>query len=196
MNRVPSDPAALQSGGEAAAMTSLARLREFFFDQHILICFNGPTTQSLIGEIGKALKQHIAATEGEQSNAMDVFSVYIEMSQNIRHYCALRAYDERLASATVVIASLPSNHYSLSAVNLVETADGQALLARVRDLAGLGKDDLKGLYKAQLRQPQRREGGGAGLGLIEMARRSSQPMQASLDQAAEGRSYFSLRVTV
>lgn len=177
-------------------MASLAGLREFFFNQHILICFNGPTTQALIGEIGKALKQHIAATQAEQTIAMDVFSVYIEMSQNIRNYCASRGYDEGSASATVVIASLPSNHYCLSAVNLVESADAEVLLARVHQLAALDKDALKGLYKAQLRQPPSRQGGGAGLGLIEMARRSSQPMQASVDQAADGRSFFSLRVTV
>lgn len=179
-------------------MADLQQLRSYFSEQRIMICFNGPTNQALIGEIGKALKEHIAATQGEQAIAMDVFSVYIEMSQNIRNYAALRRYDDQAASATVVIAALPSSHYCVSAVNLVEAADGQALLQRVHALALLDKSELKSLYKQRLRHPESVpvEARGAGLGLLEMARRSTQPMQASLQPAEGGRCFFGLKVTV
>lgn len=65
------------------------------------------------------------------SSAMDVFSVYIEMSQNIRHYTAAQGYNESDATATVVIAESGEGHYVVSAVNIVEHADGQALVERI-----------------------------------------------------------------
>ena len=147
---------------------SLSSLRDFFTHERILICFNGPTSRSLIGEIGVALKEHIETTRDCMSSAMDVFSVYIEMSQNIRHYTSSHSFSDLEATATVVIAE-----------------------------TGLDKVELKSLYKEQLRKP-REEGAltGAGLGLIDIARKSSEPLQASLDELGGGKAFFTLRATI
>ena len=128
---------------------------------------------------------------------MDVFSVYIEMSQNIRHYASRMGYDDFAAAATVVITETEDGHYTVSAGNLVEREDGEALLKKIRELSLLDKAELKSLYKQRLRLP--RETGqpsGAGLGLIEMARKSSEPLQATLDEGSEGKIFFSLRAVI
>jgi len=179
---------------EGLSLRQLGELQKFCCDQEILICLNGPNSQSLIEEIGKALRQHIAS-QTETSKAMDVFSTYIEMSQNIRNYGLSRNYDAVTASATVIIASHPQGRYSISAANLVEKEDGERLLERIQTLAKLDKQELKQLYKLQLREAPLKAGG-AGLGLIEMARRSSEPMESSLEDRPEGRSFFALRVIV
>lgn len=176
---------------------SLASLREFFSGQRILICFNGPISRTLIGEIGVALKDHIASTQAHQSAAMDVFSVYIEMSQNIRHYASRMGYDDFAAAATVVIAETDGGHYTVSAGNVVERADGENLLSKIQELASLDKTELKALYKQRLREPRQPGAAtGAGLGLIEMARKSSEPLQATLDEGRDGKVFFSLRAVI
>lgn len=180
------------------ATNHLSSLREFFSGQRILICFNGPISRTLIGEIGIALKDHIQSTQTTHiSAAMDVFSVYIEMSQNIRHYASRMSYQERDAAATVVIAEMADGHYEVSAGNLVEVADGMALLEKIQHLAQLNKGELKALYKQQLRAPRADNvPSGAGLGLIEMARKASRPLEATLDSASEGKRFFSLRAVI
>jgi hypothetical protein len=176
---------------------SLASLRDFFSAERILICFNGPISRTLISEIGIALKEHIQSTRQCMSSAMDVFSVYIEMSQNIRHYSAAQSYAEPDATATVVIAESGTGSYVVSAGNVVQRSDGEALLQRVHQLAGLDKSELKSLYKQQLRVP--RDGDvstGAGLGLIDVARKSSAPLECSLDLLEAGKAFFTLRATI
>lgn len=176
---------------------SLVSLRDFFSGQHILICFNGPISRTLIGEIGIALKDHIASTQVHQSAAMDVFSVYIEMSQNIRHYACRMGYDDFAAAATVVIAETEDGHYTVSAGNIVEPDDGEELIKKIRELSLLDKLELKALYKQQLRLPrQSGQASGAGLGLIEMARKSTEPLQANLDTGSDGKAFFSLRAVI
>ncbi|WP_254943492.1 biofilm regulation protein kinase SiaB [Cyanobium sp. AMD-g] len=177
--------------------TSLMSLREYFSNQKILICFNGPISTNLIGEIGSALKEHIESNHAPELEVMDVFSVYIEMSQNIRNYATSHGFSDSESSATVVIAAAEAGHYAVCAGNLVEMGDGQALLERIHELAACDKAQLKLLYKQQLRQPHTQTPGqGAGLGLIEIARRSSQPMEASLDPLEPGRAFFSLRAII
>lgn len=176
---------------------NLASLRDFFSGQRILICFNGPISRTLIGEIGIALKDHISSTHVHQAAAMDVFSVYIEMSQNIRHYAARMGYDDLVAAATVVIAETENGHYKVSAGNVVERQHGEDLLKKITKLSSLDKVELKALYKQQLRLPREADqSSGAGLGLIEMARKSSEPLQASLDEGLDGKVFFSLRAVI
>lgn len=174
----------------------LYQLRETYNREHILLCFNGPFSQGLIEEIGNALKRYMQSAAATSSSAMDVFAAYIEIAQNIQQYAAAQGYDEGASSATVVIGHDPDGRYIISTGNIVETADGEALAERINVLATMDKAELKAAYKAQLRKPRDEEAGGAGLGLIDIARKATAPFSCSLQPVAEGRQFFSLRVVI
>lgn len=175
----------------------LLAMREHYHRQRIMLCFNGPISRSLIEEIGNALRNYLAAEQAQPSAAMDVFAVYIEMTQNIRHYATRMNYAEQDASATVAIARDEDDRYVVSAGNLVEREDGRRLVEWVEGLAGLDKVQLKAAYKEQLRKPRDGDSAsGAGLGLLDIARKSSTPLHASLREQADGRAFFSLRAVI
>lgn len=175
----------------------LFSLRTHFNRNRILLCFNGPISRSLIEEIGNALKNYLQAENAQPTAAMDVFSIYIEMTQNIRHYAQSRGYGDLDSAATVIVARDAEERYLVQAGNIVETADGEALLARVEALASMDKAQLKAAYKTQLRLPRDAEATtGAGLGLIDVARKSSLPLKSSLSPIDEKRAFFSLRAFI
>lgn len=173
-------------------------LRRQFNEERILLCFNGPITRSLIEEIGNALRNYLEADKALPGAAMDIFGIYIELTQNIRHYAARMGYDERDASATVVVARDEQGRYLILAGNLVEHEDALRLQQRVAELAGMDKTQLKAAYKAQLRRP--RDAGstsGAGLGLLDVARRSVVPLRSDLSPVeGDGRVFFSLSAVI
>ena len=171
----------------------LFSLRTHFNRNRILLCFNGPISRSLIEEIGNALKKYLQAENAQPTAAMDVFSIYIEMTQNIRHYAQSRGYGDLESAATVIVARDAEERYLVQAGNIVEAADGEALLARVDALASMDKAQLKATYKTQLRQPRDAAATtGAGLGLIDVARKSSLPLKGNLSPIDEERAFFSL----
>lgn len=172
-------------------------LRSHFNNSGILLCFNGPISRSLIEEIGNALKNYLQADNVQPSAVMDVFGIYVEMTQNIRHYARAQGYDELASAATVVVARDAEGHYVIQAGNLVERADGEALLVRLDALAKLDKAELKAAYKTQLRQPRDpNASSGAGLGLIDMSRKVTHPLSASLAPTDESRAFFTLRAVI
>lgn len=172
-------------------------LRETFNDRQIMLCFNGPFSATLIEEIGKALRNHMQGLEESPSAVSDVFSVYIEMTQNIRRYTAGLSLQGRDATSTLVVSRDDAGHYVVSAGNVVQVADGESLVARVETLSRLSKDELKSLFKAQLRQPREAlAGAGAGLGMIDMARKASQPLRCALQPLTSHLAFFSLRVVL
>lgn len=172
-------------------------MRESFNRQQIMLCFNGPISRSLIEEIGNALRNYLAAEQAPPSSAMDVFGVYIELTQNIRRYVIRKGWTEPESTATVVVARNEAGHYTVSAGNIIEPADGEELVSTIRELADLDKSTLKARYKEQLRKPREAAAdSGAGLGLIDIARKSSSPLQANLRQLTNGRAFISLRAEI
>ncbi|MFD1007070.1 MULTISPECIES: biofilm regulation protein kinase SiaB [Oceanisphaera] len=175
----------------------LLSIREQFNKNHILLCFNGPISRSLIEEIGKALKNYLQEDNALPSAAMDVFGVYIELTQNIRHYAARMKYSETEGSATVVVARNAEGSYLVLAGNQVELADGQAMCHRINQLTEMDKAELKKAYKTQLRQPRSDDAAsGAGLGLLDVARKSSHPMVAKLVDTGSNRGFLSLLAVI
>jgi hypothetical protein len=173
--------------------SDLCAMREIFSKQQVMLCFSGPVSRGLLEEIGNALRNYLSAEQVHPNAAMDVFAVFIELTQNIRHYVSAQCWTEQDSEAIVVISHDCAGHYSVCAGNLVEPADGEALLARIENLARLDPAALKQCYKTQLHQPRAiLRQSGAGLGLIDIARKSSQPMRASTHPMQDGRLFFCL----
>lgn len=170
-------------------------LREIFDRQKIMVCFNGPINAALIEEIGRALRDYLNHQQEAPSAVADIFSVYIEMTQNIRRYADLHPELPGAASAAIVV-SREDEHYVISAGNVVSHTDGITLKERVDALADLDRPALKALFKAQLRQPREDLNGSAGLGLIDMARKATRPVSAAVREIDAERSFLSLRVVL
>jgi hypothetical protein len=167
-------------------------IREIFNRQNIMLCFNGPVTAPLIEEIGTALRKHMEGLRESPSAVSDVFSVYIEMAQNIRRYAQAQGFETE--AATILISRDESGRYVISASNVVRHPDGQVLIERIQQLGHLDKEALKAAFKTQLRQPRSTLSGSAGLGLIDMARKTTGPLQHYLQALDNERALFSLRV--
>ena len=178
-------------------LPDLFSLQQTYNQQRILLCFNGPLTKSLIEEIGLALRNYMRQEQVSASASVDVFGTYIELTQNIRHYAARKGWNDSESCATVVIARDAEGRYVVSCGNIVEAADGAPLAARVGELATLDKAQLKARYKEQLRKP-REDGGasGAGLGLLDMARKASAPLVCRLQAVDPARVFFSMHVVM
>jgi hypothetical protein len=175
----------------------LFSLQQTYNQQRIMLCFNGPLTKSLIEEIGNALRNYLQRENATASSSMDVFAAYIELTQNIRHYASSKGWNDSQAVATVIIARDTEGRYVVSAGNLLDADDGRRLEARIDALASMDKNSLKAEYKEQLRKPRDSESAsGAGLGLLDMARKASEPLACSLRILDDGRAFVSLRVVM
>lgn len=175
---------------------NLFELKEQMQGAGILICFSGSFGHGVVEELGTAVKKYLESAENRKPAMTDVFSVYIEAAQNVRNYSERRG-DERTKAmdANIIVIARRAEKYRVYAGNLVDATDVPALTAALDRLAALDKPALKAAYKEQLRA-ERKPDGGAGLGLIEMARRATEPLQYTFTPTADGQSYFSLCVVI
>jgi len=167
-------------------------LHEQFESSGMMMCFNGPFSHSIIEEIGTALRNHLAAENIAKAAVLDVFAVYIELAQNVRNYLALRDLGQEEVAASIITIARWGNGYAVSSGNMILAEDALPLSERIHELHGLTPEELKSRYKEQMRRDTPQDALGAGLGLLEIARRSSAPMTCTVRELNNRYSFFSL----
>jgi len=60
----------------------------------------------------------------------------------------------------------------------------------------MDKDELKIYYKERRRADREGDSKGAGIGFIEMARKSSQPLEFSFQKIDDKHSFFTIKITI
>ncbi|SDD18634.1 hypothetical protein SAMN02799630_02355 [Paenibacillus sp. UNCCL117] len=180
-------------------INSLFEVQRCLQANRILISFSGKLTQGLIEEYGDAVKKYLEQAERPSSEVRDVFSIFIEQTQNIKNYCSSKEHSpfaERLASSSIVTIGHSQEGHFIHCGNLIENGDAASLSAALDKLIGLDKTELRKLYKEKLREAQHPDASGAGIGLIEMSRKVSSPLSYAITPIDREMSFFTLKAVI
>lgn len=177
-------------------LIDLWEFRRQLEDAQILICFNGPLSQSIIEEIGAAVKKYLETETPGNTKLLDVFSVYIEQTQNIRNYSRrkLETRGEYPYNGITLLIGRQGDNYVVASGNIIDKADVPALRDKLDQLHKLDAAALKLLYKEQRRKPMNEQDphASAGLGLIDMARKTCQPLEYRVRDIDSEHVFFNL----
>lgn len=177
----------------------LSQVQSVLQGHGILICFSGRLTQGVIEEYGEAVKTYLENEERPKTEVFNVFSIYIEQSQNIKNYCSSKAgsqhYEKIIHSSIITIGKSEEGYYICSG-NLIEQKDAEQLRERMDLLQQSDKAALKLLYKNVLKSEQPEGSSNAGLGLIDMARKAKGPLEYVINPVDDAMAFFTLKAMV
>lgn len=177
-------------------MHNLLKLRDDFAEKGIIIAFNGSFTHSIIEEIGNAIKSHLEAELIAKGTITDVFAVYVEQTQNVRNYVAKCLDDTSQIGSSVLIIVHNQGKYTVGSGNIIRKCDVNELKTQLETINSCNKDQLKQMHKIKRKQSLLSQTTGAGLGLIDMARRSSGKLDFKFEPVDDDYDFFSLSVKV
>lgn len=177
----------------------LGELQSLLQREGILISFSGKLSQGLIEEYGQAVKTYMEVEERPHNEVYNVFSIFIEQTQNIKNYCTRKQdsmHYDRISQSCIVTIGRSEEGYYIWAGNVVERSDLGPIVGRLDEMAGLDKDGLKKLYKDTLKRELPPDAAGAGLGLIDMARKAKRPLEFSVSDIDADLSFITLKAVV
>jgi hypothetical protein len=187
---------------EVAAMINnnpLLEVQSLLSKHGILISFSGKLTQGLIEEYGEAVKTYLELEDRPQNVIFHVFSIFIEQTQNIKNYCNSMKhsalYEQISQSSIVTIGKTENGSYTFCG-NLVAKEHIDPLVARIEQLSAMDKTGLKKLYKEILKMDLPPDAQSAGLGLVDMARKATRPLEYTVTPVNEQLSFFTLKAVV
>jgi hypothetical protein len=183
-------------------VTNLYDFKKELAKEGIFFCFSGPISQDLLVEFGSVLRQKIQMGESRNSVALRVFSMVVEQAQNIIHYSAERCprtnaseKDEEL-SIGIIAVGYEGGHYFVLSGNMIESDKVEGLRKRLTELRTMSREDLKKHYKEQRKIGPDSTSKGAGLGFIDMAKKSSRPIEFDFKKINEKFSFFSSKTVI
>ena len=177
-------------------MRHLETFREVFSPGsagELLLAFNGAFTQEnivlLAGNVRNEVERLCNPGMGKRA-----FSIFIEMAQNVLHYSQDRGPAGKGRGRFLLLQN-PEGFQFLT-VNLIDPSQMDYLKQRVAELNRMGADELRSIYMTRRRQKISNANGGAGLGLMDISRRSAGPLGIGFLPEGQGRLSFYLRATL
>jgi hypothetical protein len=93
----------------------------------------------------------------------------------------------------ILVIGKQEGHYYVSCGNAIQNNKIPDLSEQLTKLQKMSKEELKQYYKEQRRKETPQDSKGAGLGFIELARKSEKPFEFSFDSINEQFSFFSIK---
>ncbi len=169
-------------------------------EKGIIFSFTGYISEKVLFALGDALKQKMALIDADRSRTKKVFSVFVEQVQNIIRYSSERISggkgQELVMSPGVITVGAEGDRFFVVCGNVVDRTRKAILKHKLEHLSSLDKAELKSFYKHQLREPPDGDSQGGSLGLIEIARRSSEPVEYDFLDLDQDRTFFCLKAYI
>ncbi len=156
--------------------------------------YRGSFTPNIISSIMDLSVSNLDKSEDKSKIKKKVYYVIGEGIQNISLY---EKKDLQLdKNASIVTIDDSGNIFSIITGNLILNSKVDDLKERIEKINTLDKDGLREYSRSVKRSGQKTEKGGAGLGLIEMARRSGNKLGYHFDRIDKKNSYYYLRTFI
>ena len=163
----------------------------------IIMSYKGAPSEELLNSILSIADIKLASIEQQGKLKKKVYHILIEVIQNIHHHYDL---DDREAAddggSIIFILARVAGGYLILTGNYVPSSNVGTLKKHLEVINNLSADELKEHYRRQLNQGNFSEKGGAGLGILDIARRSGERLDYEFKDMRNGNSFFSLKVKV
>ncbi|TAE45359.1 MAG: hypothetical protein EAY69_10380 [Cytophagales bacterium] len=173
-----------------------------FFEYHaqisndnIILSYKGPLTDVLLSEFSRDIRKKMQ--EEDPKVGKKVFAIFMELAQNVLYYSKEENHfgQKKDKVGTLVIVA-EEDSYRLITGNLVYKKDVPLLEDKCKIVNSLNRDELRE-YKRNLRNnPNNEESKGAGIGLVQAALTSDNPLGVEVQEVGNNFAFFVLSVYV
>lgn len=158
-------------------------VRDYCFENNILLFRKGGFTQAEIMPIFEMIKNNKEKSDGH------IPYLTIELMQNLQRHAKDKANPQGIFLMQEVEGGI-----SIEAGNIIDKERKESLKVQLDQLKGLDAKQLKGLYRAKLMSDEKKEDGGAGIGLIEVFRHANGKVDYSFNEMEDGNVFYSIKV--
>jgi len=165
--------------------------------QGVFFFFNGTLSQNLLKDIIRNIHCRKELEIATRTQLNRIISIVIELLQNVTFYssepakyCGNKNFSD--IGDGILMIGRRDDAFFISCGNPVERSKVDIIRAKVERLSSMDRNEIVQFYRGQLNEVRDEEGMGAGLGFIEIAKKSSRPLNITFDRVDEDSSYFSI----
>jgi len=173
-------------------------LKDMIEAKNVIFCYNGYLSQEIIVAVSSMIKGKLSSDETKMGISQKVLYMFVEQAQNITRYSPdqIQNPDQASMSYGSVAIGTEDDKFYIMCSNRIEKTKVAALKEKLDLISSMSPDELKALYKEKMRSEAEEGSKGASVGFIEMARKSSEPIEFDFLEDDETYDYFTLKVVI
>lgn len=167
---------------------------------NVIFVYQGEVTQDLVTSVLEMMEKKLDEDGEDKKVKKKVFNVMVECIQNVYHH--LDALETTNVSgkindkrALLMIGKEDTDYYVITG-NYILNEKVEAVREKLERVNKCDKEELKKLYQEILANEQMSDKGTAGLGMIDIARKSGQKLGYDFHYVNETYSFFSLEAKI
>lgn len=164
-------------------------------DNDIIMVYQGEFSQDLIKTVLAFTELKFNSEDLGTSTRRKIFNVMVECLQNVSKHQMEGAQDDPLKAPLFMIGYTDEDYLIVSS-NPIHNRYIPRLKENLEEVNALDKDGLKQLYKKVRLENKFSERAGAGIGIIDMARKSGKKLEYGFAPIDEDLSVYTLMVKV
>lgn len=177
---------------------------EFVYDfyksmkkHEISLVYEGEITHQITKAFTSLTESNMAKEEESNTVQKKVFHVMVECLQNIsKHADDFGSNDYIFSGRGIFLVAKGEDEYSVTTGNTVDNIKIPDLKKLLEQVNGLDKEELTELYKKQIKEGRLSDKGGAGLGFIDIKRKTGRNLDYHFLPINEETSFFLLTSTI
>jgi hypothetical protein len=163
----------------------------------ITLVYEGEITHQITKAFTSLTESNMAKEEESGTVQRKVFHVMVECLQNIsKHADDFGSNDYLFSGRGIFMVSKGDTEYTVTTGNAVDNPRIESLRNMLEHINSLDKEELNELYKKQIREGRLSDKGGAGLGFIDIVRKTGKKLEYHFLPINENISFFLLTSTI
>ncbi len=166
----------------------------------VIFSLSGTISQSILINVGEMIVKALEESGTRRTIIHNIFAIMTEQMQNVMNYSIdrRRREDHFVESSGLFVVGFCKDRekYFVSSCNRMECSGQELIRKRIDKINSLDKNELKAYYREVRRSGRNMHDRGAGLGFIEMAKRSSLPIFYSITEISGKEALFQITVYV
>jgi len=166
-------------------------------DGIIFLSYGGYISQFLISGMTEALEKEAEVNEISMSVSNNLFTIFIELSQNMMNYS--KSIDDSTLIANpqglIIVSKDDEENYYIHSQNIVSLEDKEKVEPKLLEIQTLDKDGIKKRYRELRKSGQNTHGKGGGIGFYEIAKKCDK-IEYKFTKINEDRFYFHIKTTI
>jgi len=159
----------------------------------ITLVYEGEITHQITKAFTSLAESNMEKEDEPGSIQRKVFHVMVECLQNIsKHAENLTTSNYLFSGRGIFLVSKNENEYSITTGNAIDNDKIEELTQLLETINKMNKEELKELYKKQIKEGRLSEKGGAGLGFIDIKRKTGRELEYHFLPISENTSFFLL----
>ncbi len=164
--------------------------------EDLIFTYQGVVNDVIVGDILQLVESALNAEEIKSKVKRKIFRVLLEGIQNLYKHQNEISEGENSEEEVTTVLIRNSGHYTLIFGNYIAKSEVDTLRERIDLINTKDKSQLREQFIETLNDNERTKDGGSGLGLMDIARKSGQPLSYEFDEVSQKLTYFKLIVKI